>query len=332
MNIDLLKELCKKDGCAGYETEIGSFIKEKIAPYVDSVYTDALKNVIAIKKGKKENPKRVMLFSHMDRSGFIVTHIEENGNIRFSPVGSLDVSCTLYKRVCFSNGTLGIMIPDNASEKPSYASLHLDIGADSSKAAEKSVSVGDCFFLENEVDMLGGEKITGALDGRIGACLLLSTAMAIDKNEDDLYFVFSSQKTVGNRGIKPIARDISPDIAICIDLSQSNSTESKSKGSELGKGPALLIKDKSVICHERLSSLISKKANELGVTTQTEISNFGSSELSVVQAAGEGVMVGGINIPAENPNTCAEIISANDIESAEKLLFSLACSDFSEIL
>ena len=332
MNIDLLKELCKKDGCAGYESEIGSFIKEKIAPYVDSVYTDALKNVIAIKKGKKKNAKRVMLFSHMDRSGFIVTHIEENGSIRFSPIGSLDVSSALYKKASLSNGTLGIIVPDNASEKPSYDSLHLDIGADSSKAAEESVSVGDCFFLENEVNMLGGEKIAGALDGRIGACLLLSAAMAIEKNEDDLYFVFSSQKTVGNRGIKPISRDISPDIAICIDLSQSNSAESKSKGSELGKGPALLIKDKSVICHERLTSFISKKAGELGVATQTEISNFGSSELSVVQAAGEGVMVGGINIPCENPQTCAEIISAKDIENAEKLLLALASSDFSEIL
>ncbi len=333
MNMDLLKELAKKDGCVGYEDNIGAFICEKISSFADEVYVDNLKNVVAIKKGKKKNPKKVMLFSHMDKSGFIVTNVEGNGNIRFSPVGNLDANSISYKKVCFANGTLGIIVPENANDKISYNSLYIDVGAKDKLDAEESVSVGDCFFLSDEIDTLKNDKLVGsALDGRVGAYILLSVCMAVKDNEDDLYFVFSTQKLVGNRGIKPISRAISPDMAICIDLSLSNSAENKSKGAEIGNGPILLIKDKSVICHEKLTSFISKKADELNIPMQTEISNYGSSELSVVQTAGEGVMVGGINIPCENPTTSAEIVATSDIENAEKLLLSLASCDFSEII
>lgn len=331
MNFEMLMKLCR-DGASGYEENISAFISERISPYVDEVYADALKNVVALKKGKKKNPKKVMLFSHIDRSGFIVTHIEDNGKIRFSPLGNLEISSTLYREV-FLNGFSGVIIPEAPIDKLSYTSLYLDIGAHDRLDAEKSVSVGDCFYLNGYIEEMKNERFFGAaLNARVGASILLYTASSLKECEDDVYFVFSTQKLVGNRGIKPVANSIRPDIAICIDLSMSKHADSKANPSQLGQGPALLIKDKSVICHEKLTAFVRSKADKLNIPMQIEISNFGSSELSVVQAAGEGVMVAGVNIPCENPQTCAEIISASDIENAEKLMLSLASSDFSEII
>ena len=52
----------------------------------DEVSTDAIGNVIAIKKGQSSD-KKVMLASHMDEIGFMVTHVDDDGFIRFHTLG-----------------------------------------------------------------------------------------------------------------------------------------------------------------------------------------------------------------------------------------------------
>ena len=49
--IALLKELAGAYGPSGREEEIRSLIQKNITPYVDEVYTDAIGNLIAVKKG-----------------------------------------------------------------------------------------------------------------------------------------------------------------------------------------------------------------------------------------------------------------------------------------
>ena len=46
-----LRELCELDGVSGNEGAIRSFIKEKITPYCDEIFTDSIGNLIAMKKG-----------------------------------------------------------------------------------------------------------------------------------------------------------------------------------------------------------------------------------------------------------------------------------------
>ncbi|NLO38774.1 MAG: M42 family peptidase, partial [Ruminiclostridium sp.] len=55
--IALLKELAGAYGPSGREEEIRSLIQKNITPYVDEVYTDAIGNLIAVKKGPG---KRIM--------------------------------------------------------------------------------------------------------------------------------------------------------------------------------------------------------------------------------------------------------------------------------
>ena len=46
-------------------------------------------NVTAIKKGK-DSSKKVMIGAHMDEIGFIVTHIDDEGFVRFHTLGGFD--------------------------------------------------------------------------------------------------------------------------------------------------------------------------------------------------------------------------------------------------
>lgn len=51
--IALLKELAGAYGPSGREEEIRNLIERKISSKVDQVYTDALGNLIAVKRGRK---------------------------------------------------------------------------------------------------------------------------------------------------------------------------------------------------------------------------------------------------------------------------------------
>ena len=53
----MLKTLCNLDGVSGNENEVRDFIINKISPFVTSIETDTMGNLIAFKKGKNPNIK-----------------------------------------------------------------------------------------------------------------------------------------------------------------------------------------------------------------------------------------------------------------------------------
>ena len=92
IDVALLSEFCKIPAAPGFEQRLRAVIMEMVAPLVDDVYTDSMGNVYALKKGTKQGneAKRVMIGAHMDEIGFIVTHIEEGGFLRFHTLGGFD--------------------------------------------------------------------------------------------------------------------------------------------------------------------------------------------------------------------------------------------------
>ena len=55
-------------------------------------------NVVALKKGRS-SAKRAMAAAHMDEIGFIVTHVDDKGFIRFNPLGGFDAKALTSQRV-----------------------------------------------------------------------------------------------------------------------------------------------------------------------------------------------------------------------------------------
>ena len=60
---------------SGREDRLRKIVRRELEPVVDEIKTDALGNVICIKK--KEGAKKLMLAAHMDEIGFIVSHIDD---------------------------------------------------------------------------------------------------------------------------------------------------------------------------------------------------------------------------------------------------------------
>ena len=75
---DLMKKYTRAFSVSGREASLAAQIAEDLRPFADSVSTDAMGNLIVLKKGK-DGGKKLMLAAHMDEIGFIATFIEDIG-------------------------------------------------------------------------------------------------------------------------------------------------------------------------------------------------------------------------------------------------------------
>ena len=89
INVDLLKTICETPGAPGFEDRVRSLVLKEIKAFTDDIEIDNMGNIIALKKGKS-NQKSVMIGAHMDEIGFIVTHVDSNGFLKFHTLGGFD--------------------------------------------------------------------------------------------------------------------------------------------------------------------------------------------------------------------------------------------------
>lgn len=104
---EIIKRLTEAYGPSGHEEEIRNLIRSELEDEVDEIRVDKLGNLITYKEGSSD--KKVMLAAHMDEIGLIVTHIDEDGFIRFSNVGGVSPYILLGERVIFGNGLEGVI-------------------------------------------------------------------------------------------------------------------------------------------------------------------------------------------------------------------------------
>src|SRR5512137_2296865 len=98
-------------------------VRSEVKSLADELRVDVLGNLIACKHPGKtaKNVKKIMVTAHMDEIGVMVSHVDENGFVRFSPIGSMLRRYTPGSRVRFLNGTRGVMAFDrlgDANELP----------------------------------------------------------------------------------------------------------------------------------------------------------------------------------------------------------------------
>lgn len=96
--LDTLKTLCELPGVSGREEAVRDFLLSKLDG-VARCRVDGLGNLIVEKQGRCRAKKKVMVSAHMDEVGFVVTHVEENGLLRFSTVGGIDPRVLFGRRV-----------------------------------------------------------------------------------------------------------------------------------------------------------------------------------------------------------------------------------------
>src|SRR2546421_179331 len=90
MNLNLLKQLSEAPGVPGREERVRAIIEREAKKLFDDVSTDNLGSLIAVKRSKAKNAKKVLIAAHIDEIGFYVRHIDDKGFVRIQNAGGCD--------------------------------------------------------------------------------------------------------------------------------------------------------------------------------------------------------------------------------------------------
>ncbi len=320
---ELVQKLTGIYGPAGNEELISQAIREEIEPYVDEIKVDVMGNLIATRKGNG-NGKRIMLAAHMDQIGLMITHIDEKGFLRFARIGGISEAYSICRRVIFNNGIVGVIGYETELDSwkdITLSKMYIDIGASSKEEAEQLVKIGDVAVYHPLFSASNGKYMGGAMDDRAGCALLVQTIKNIGETPNDLYFVFTVQEELGLRGAKTSAYALNPDLGIAIDVTATGDTpKCRPMAVSLGKGPAIKIKDSSVLAHPLVKDLMIETAQNHGIPYQLEILEYGGTDSGAIHLSRGGVPSGVLSIPCRYVHSDSETIDASDMENGVKLL------------
>jgi endoglucanase len=265
-----------------------------------------------------------MLASHMDEIGIIVSYIDEKGFLRFGNIGGIPPLTILGQRVVFENGTVGVIWYEEDIDNIKNTKLdkmYIDIGAGSQEEAEKLVKVGDLAVFVGDTVEQNGKIISKALDDRIGCIVLIKLALSQPKTDNEIYYVFTAQEEVGLRGAKTAAFGIVPDMALAVDVCDTGDTPScKPMAVRLGDGPAVKIKDHSVISHPKVKDLLIDLAEKNNIPYQMEVMLAGGTDAGSIHTTAGGIPSGGVSIPTRFIHDASEMVDLKDVENTVKLL------------
>ena len=333
IDVQLLGEICRIPGAPGFEEQVRARVLREIEGLVDDVRVDAMGNIIARRRGREQ--RKVMCAAHMDEISFIVTHIDDEGFVRFHTLGGFDAKTLTAQRVIVHGskdlvGVMGskpihLMKPEERTKAPTIADYFIDLGLPKSEV-EKHVKVGDSITRERELIEMGECVNAKSLDNRVSVFILIEALRALKGRElpYDFYAVFTVQEEVGLRGAMTAASQVDPDFAIGLDVTIAfdvPGAQPHEAVTRLGDGAAIKIMDGSIICDQRMVQHMKDTADRHDITWQAEVLPAGGTDTAYLQRAGKrGSIAGAISIPCRHIHQVIEMCHQSDIAACTSLL------------
>ena len=323
MNMQLLQDILTGYGASGHEGRVRGVIEKALAGHVDSMETDVMGNLIAVKKGDGAG-KKIMLSAHMDHIGLAVIDADKHGFLRVCNVGGIHAPDMVSGHVVFENGVRGVVGVDGKLKGAAKVSdLYIDIGASDRDEALSMVRIGDMCVMQPRVSMLGEHRMASpAMDDRIACFVLVQAILNLDACKNDVYAVFSVQEEVGLRGAATAAYSVSPDLGIAIDVTGVGDVPKVDTkiAVALGKGAAIKIMDRSLIATPSVVEMMEETAKENGIAVQREVLPYGGTDAGAIQKSRCGVATGAVSIPCRYIHSEAETVDLRDVQAAIDLV------------
>lgn len=328
-----LRALSELDGVSGAEGPVRAWIRERIEanppPGPWRMESDALGNLLVLVGEEKPGP-RLMAAAHMDEVGLMITSIEDDGLLRFRPVGGIDPRVlpaqVVYigeKRVPGVVGSKAIHLQQPEERKKAYRleELYIDIGARSRSEAEGEVNLGDRAVFDGPFLLFGEGLVMGkALDDRAGCLMLLE--LLRDEWPAPFLAAFTVQEEVGLRGAQVAAYRLKPDAALvlettsCADLPDVKPSRQVTR---LGAGPAISFRDRTSIADPELVRILVREAESAGIPWQWKHGTAGGNDAGVIQVQRGGARVASLSLPCRYLHQPGNVLSLDDYDHALEL-------------
>jgi len=317
---ELIRKLTEAYGPSGREAGVRDIIRAEIGT-AGEARVDAMGSLIVHRPGKGGG-RKVMLASHMDEIGVVVTHVDQKGFLRFGNVGGVRPMPLLGTRVRFASGATGVIGMEkleDANKVPGMDKFFIDVGADGD--TPPTVKVGDIGCFARPFEELGGRLVAKAMDDRIGCAILVQLLKELKKSPHDIFFVFTVQEEVGLRGAAASAFGVEPELALAVDITVTGDTpECAPMSVRLGAGPAIKVKDSGMIAHLGVKDWLVRTAEACAVPYQFEVLTMGSTDAMAMQTSRAGVPAGCLSIATRYAHSPSEMLDYGDVQNAVKLL------------
>lgn len=329
---ELLKKLSLAFGPSGCEDEVRGIIKEYLEnnmPDGAELYGDANGGIFL--HVKNEGKPKLMVSAHMDEVGFMVTHIEKSGLLRFGNVGGIDPIVLTSKRVVSESGKFGSIIakpvhllsPDEKDKRPKVENMLIDIGATSYDDADSMTFVGEYFTFDSDyVEYGDGFVKCKALDDRLGCAIMCKTVKDIKdgvlESQYDLYFAFTCREEVGYSGAFGATATIKPDFGIVIEskaVADVYGVSEQKKVCELGKGAIISFADLGTIYDRDFVNHLMSLCDKKGIKYQIHRVVSGGNDSANIQKSVGGARVALLSAASRYIHSPADVVHYDDLDA-----------------
>jgi len=331
---EFLVSLLQAPSPSGYEQPAVKLWRDYLEDDVDELIPDVHGNSIAVLNPDAEF--KFMLAGHIDEIGLMVTHIDDKGFLYTAQIGGMDPSLLVGQRVKIMTkkkevfGVIGrkaihLMKPEERKKGVEMENIWVDIGADSKRAAEKRVAVGDPIVVDVVCRRLAGDKLVSrATDDKTGAYVVAEVMKALARRKLRICVmgVATVQEEVGLRGAITSTYRVNPDAGFALDVtfaSDHPETDPKKIGEvKLGKGPVL---HRGPNINPVMEDLLFKVAEQKKIPYQVTAEPRGTgTDANAMQLSRGGTATALISIPNRYMHTPVEVISTKDLDNTVKLI------------
>ena len=334
--MQLLKELCECPGIPGREERLRHIVRRELEPVVDEVRVDGLGNMILLKRASKgRSPKKLMIAAHMDEIGFVVSYIEERGQLRLVPLGGHDPRNMVAQRVTVSGARKdlpGLLYPglkpphiqtEDERKKPlEIADFFVDLCMPPARV-RREVEVGAMVTLQRDFLEIGDGVTCKAMDDRLALYVMIRAVQTAKSFGFDTYAVATVQEEVGLRGAGVSAFGVEPDVGVAVDVTLAADipgVPDHERVTLLGKGAAIKLMDSASISHPGLVAHLKALAGRRKIKHQPEILPRGGTDAGGIQRIRAGVPVVTLSVPTRYVHSSIELANKKDIDAAVRLL------------
>jgi putative aminopeptidase FrvX len=336
----MLTRLVTAPGPSGHESGPARVWREECSQFTTDVGGDRVGSSFARVPGTDRGP-RLVVVGHIDEIGLHVSHIDDDGYLRFGQVGGWDTGVLIGQRVRLHTragevlGVIGrkpihLLKDDDRKKIPELKELHIDIGAKDAEEAGELVRIGDVAVIDAEpIEFRNGRIVSRSLDNRVGCYVAAEAARVVAAYggaPGDVIALAVAQEETTFAGSRTSAFALDPDVAVVVDVTFATDQP----GIELGpitrhpldSGPVIA---RGTTLHPLVFELLYDAAQTEGIPFTLESLGKGTgTDADAIHLSRAGVPTGLVSIPCRYMHSPVEMVSIADIEAAARLIATFA--------
>jgi putative aminopeptidase FrvX len=337
---ELLHNLLTAPGPSGHETSPARAWRDGCEKFAAEVRADHVGSSMARVPGTAGGPT-LAIIGHIDEIGVHVSHIDDDGYLRFGEVGGWDPVVLVGQRVRIATrdgsviGVIGrkpihLLKGPDREKVPQIKDLHIDIGAKDADQARETVRIGDVGVIDGEpIELPNDRLVSRSLDNRIGCFVAAEAARLVAEAggaPGDVIALAVVQEETTFGGSRTSAFALEPDLAIAVDVTFATDQPGIDLGPitkhSFGSGPVIA---RGSLLHPVIADLLSETAEQEEIPFTVEsMGRMTGTDADAVHASRAGVPTGMVSVPIRYMHSPVELVALSDIEAAAKLIAAFA--------